>query len=86
MPGTVPGVDLGAGGAAVVEVAQRGERLVDDGAAGDAGQGRHEGDATGVVLEPRVVEAFSRTAEGWLTKCTHVVAPVDDRPTSGSSR
>ena len=36
--GAVAGVDLGAGGAAVVEVAQRGERLVDDGAAGDAGQ------------------------------------------------
>jgi hypothetical protein len=35
------------------------------------------------VLEPRVVEALGRTAEGWLTKGAHVMAPVDDRPTSG---
>ena len=54
--GAVAGVGLGAGGAAVVEVAQRGERLGHDVVAGHAGQGRHEGDAAGVVLVARVVE------------------------------
>ena len=82
-PGAVTGVDLGAGGAAVVEVAQRGERLVDDGAAGDAGQGRHEGDATGVVLEARVVETLCWMTLGWLTCGAHVLAPVVDRPRPG---
>ena len=38
MPGAVAGVGLGAGGAAVVEVAQRGQRLVDDVVGGDAGR------------------------------------------------
>ena len=34
----------------VIEVAQRGQRLVDDVVARAAGEGRHEGDAAGVVL------------------------------------
>ena len=55
----VAGVRLGAGGAAVVEVAQGGERLLDDVVAGHAGQGRHEGDATGVVLVAGVVEPLA---------------------------
>ena len=58
--GAVAGVDLGAGGAAVVEVAQRGERLGHDVVAGLAGQGRHEGDAAGVVLVAGVVETLGR--------------------------
>ena len=52
----VPGVGLGPGGAAVLEVAQRGERLGDDVVAGDAGQRGDEGDAARVVLVARVVE------------------------------
>ena len=51
--GAVTGVRLGARGAAVLEVAQRGQRLRHDVVAGHAGQGRHEGDATGVVLVAR---------------------------------
>ena len=60
MPGAVAGVGLGARGTAVVEVAQRGERLRHDVVAGHAGQGRHERDATGVVLVAGVVEPLGR--------------------------
>ena len=56
--GAVAGVGLGAGGAAVVEVAQGGEGLVDDVVARRATQGGHEGDAAGVVLVLRPVEAL----------------------------
>ena len=59
-PGAVAGVDLGAGGAAVVEVAQGGEGLGHDVVAGLTGQGRHHGDATGVLLVARVVETLRR--------------------------
>ena len=48
--GAVAAVRLGAGGAAVLEVAQRGQALLDDRVARDAGQGRDERDAAGVVL------------------------------------
>ena len=73
---TVAGVDLRAGGAAVVEVAQCGEGLVDDGAAGYAGKGRHEGHPAGVVLEAGVVEALC-----WMTWGAQGLAPVVvDRP------
>ena len=58
--GAVAGVGLGAGGAAVVEVAQGGEGLGHDVVAGLAGQGRDEGDAAGVVLVARVVEPLGR--------------------------
>ena len=60
MPGAVTGVDLGAGGTAVVEVAQRGEGLGDDVVAGLAGQRGDERDAAGVVLVARVVEPLGR--------------------------
>lgn len=46
----VAGVGLGAGGAAVFEVAQYGQRLLDQLMAGHTGQSGHEPDATGVVL------------------------------------
>ena len=58
----VAGVGLGAGGAAVVEVAQRGEGLVDDLVGRRAGQRRHEGDAAGVVLVPAVVQTLGLAA------------------------
>ena len=48
---------VGAGGAAVLEVAQGGQGVVDDVVAGGAAQRRHEGDATGVVLELAAVQA-----------------------------
>src|SRR5207248_3365540 len=54
--GAVAGGDLGAGGAAVLHVAQRGERLGDDGVAGDPGEGGDEGDSAGVLLGARVVQ------------------------------
>ncbi|SCE61033.1 hypothetical protein GA0115253_108983 [Streptomyces sp. Termitarium-T10T-6] len=53
--GAVAGVGLGAGGAAVFEVAQYGQRLLDQLMAGHTGQSGHEPDATGVVLVTGVV-------------------------------
>ncbi len=55
----VTGVRLGTGRTAVLQVAQDGERLLDDLVVGDARQRRDEADATGVVLVPRVVQALS---------------------------
>ena len=48
-------VGLGAGGAAVLQVAQYGQRLLDQRMAGLAGEGGHKADATGVVLVAGVV-------------------------------
>ena len=53
--GAVARVGLGAGGAAVLEVAQYGQRLLDQRVAGLTGEGGHEPDATGVVLVTGVV-------------------------------
>ncbi len=47
---------LCAGGSAVVEVVQRGQRLGDDVVARRAAEVGHEGDAAGIGLEARVVE------------------------------
>ena len=69
-PGAVAGVGLGAGGTAVLEVAQRGQRLADDVVAGNTGHGGHEGDATRVVLVCSVVEPLGRR------ECLHVHSPV----------
>ncbi len=60
--GAVAGVHLGAGRAAVVEVAQRGERLAHDVVARLAGESGHERDPAGVVLEPRVVQPLGGRA------------------------
>ena len=70
MPGAVAGVGLGARSTAVLEVAQRGERLADDVVAGHAGHRGHEGDATRVVLVRPVVEPLRRR------ECLHVHSPV----------
>ena len=56
--GAVAGVRLGAGGAAVFEVAQNGERLLDQRMARLAGEGGHEADAAGVVLVAGVVHTL----------------------------
>ena len=56
-PGAVAGVRIGALRAAVLEVLERVERLLDDGVARLAPQLRDERDATGVVLVGGVVEA-----------------------------
>ncbi len=56
--GAVTAVDLGADGAAVVEVAQGGERLLHHLVRGAGVQVRHEGDAAGVLLRRRVVQAL----------------------------
>ena len=58
--GAVAGVGLGAGGAAVVEVAQRGQRLRHDVVAGLAGERRHERHPARVVLVAGVVEPLGR--------------------------
>ena len=69
--GAVTGVGLGALGAAVVEVAQRGEAQLDDAVRRPALQVHHEGDAAGVVLEGRVVKAL-RTGDAlhWSVRCS----------------
>ena len=54
----VAGVGLGAGGAAVFQVPQNGECLVDQRVARLTGERGHEADAAGVVLVARVVEAL----------------------------
>ena len=56
----VTGVGLGAGRAAVLEVAERGDRLGDDVVARLAGQGGDERDTAGVVLVESVVEPLGR--------------------------
>ncbi len=58
MPGAVAGVGLGARGAAVLQVTQRGQRLVDDLVAGLAGEGGDEGDTAGVPFGARVIQAL----------------------------
>ena len=58
--GAVAGVGLGAGRAAVVEVAQRGECGLDDPVRRDPGQGGDERDATRVVLVLSVVQPLGR--------------------------
>ena len=55
---TVAGVGLAADGATVVEVAQRGQTVLDDLVAGRARQGGDERDTAGVVLVARVVQAL----------------------------
>ena len=72
-PAPSPEFGLGAGGAAVVEVAQGGERLRDDVVAGLAGQGGDERDATGVVLVAWVVEPLG--AAGPRAERPHRVLP-----------
>ena len=62
--GAVTGVRLGAGGAAVVEVVQRREALGDDAAGAAAAGVGHEGDAAGVLVVRRVVEARLRRDGG----------------------
>ena len=49
-PCSVAGVDLGAGGAAVVEVAERGQGLLDEAVTPTAMEVHDEGDTAGVVL------------------------------------
>jgi hypothetical protein len=56
--GAVAGVGLRAGGAAVLQVAQDGQCLLDDAVLGLAGERRDETHAAGVVFVARVVEAL----------------------------
>ncbi len=78
-PRAVAGVGLGAGGATVVEVAQGRQRLRDDVVAGVPGQGGHEGDAAGVVLEAWVVEPL-----GGRASVQHAHRPVLPSSAPGS--
>jgi hypothetical protein len=54
--GTVAGIGLRTGGTTVLQVAERAHGEVDDAPRGPTVQVHDEGDAAGVVLEPRVVE------------------------------
>ena len=56
-PGAVARADVGALGAAVLEIVERHQRAVDDLVRRPVVQPRHHRHATGIVLEPRVVEA-----------------------------
>ena len=67
--GAVTGVDLGARGAAVVEVAERVEGVGDDRTAGPALDVADERDPAGVVLEARVVEP-ERLGDGTERRAT----------------
>ena len=55
--GAVTGLGVSTNSAAMVQVAQRLEPLVDDVAAGDPSQGRDKGDARGIMFEGRIVKA-----------------------------
>ena len=57
-PGPVAGGRLGAGGAAVGQVLERGQRLADQSVAPSAVEVGHQRDAAGVVLERGVVQAL----------------------------
>ena len=62
-PGAVAGVLLGAGGAAVLEVDEDGQRVANDGVGRPAGDVHDEAEAARVVLEGRVIQTLgSRTA------------------------
>ena len=70
----VPGGRVGTRCATVVEVLQGGQALGDDVVIGDAAQLRDEGDATGVVLEGRVVQAL--TGAGRHRVQRHLITPI----------
>ena len=68
--GTVAGSRVGPDGTAVLEVAQRVERQVDDVVPGRAAQCRDHGEAAGILLAGRVVHADrggcrAESSEGW---------------------
>ena len=71
-PGAVARVRIGSRRPAVLEVLQRHDRPLDGLVRGLPAQARHEGDAAGVVLVCRVVEA-DRTGRPWHAR--HCVAP-----------
>ena len=75
MPAPSPESGSAPVGAAVLEVAQRGDRLGDDVVAGLAGQGGDERDTTGVVLVESVVEPLGRRERVHAAIPPVVVAP-----------
>ncbi len=77
-PRPVAAVRLGTRRAAVVEVGQRDERLLDDVVRGRTGQPGEQGDPAGVPLERGVVEALGGGQGG--VPCVHVSAPVVSLP------
>ena len=74
-PGAVAGAHVGALGPAVLEVVERLERLGDDVVARDVVEPRDHGDAAGVVLVPRVVQAVGL----WRQAISHLRVPVGRR-------
>jgi hypothetical protein len=67
--GTVPRGHLGAGGAPVRQVLQRGEPLADEPVAPPSSEIGHQGDAAGVVLEGRVVEGCAGVRRQTPRRC-----------------
>ena len=65
-PGAVAAARVGPGGAAVLEVAQGREPLLDDGVRRHTGERRDHGDAAGVVLVARVVQTLGCGERGHL--------------------
>ena len=63
--GAVTGVHFRAGGAAVIDVFQDVETVLDDRAAGSPLHVRHEADAAGVMLVCRVIQADWVQAQCW---------------------
>ena len=76
--GTITDCRVGAGGAAVIEVAQRGDPVGDDAVAPPARDIHDRGNTAGVVLERRVVQARRRRRCG-VEHCSHPRAAVGAR-------
>ena len=74
-PGAVTRADVGALGSAVLEVVERLERLDHDVVARDVVEPGDHGDAAGVVLVPRVVQAVGL----WRHAIVHLRVPVGRR-------
>ena len=84
--GAVTGRLVGTGGAAVVQVAQRLEPLLDDLVPGHAVEVRDEGDTTGVVLVGRVVQThLLAVREHALSHLLVLSKSIKDLPRRGRS-
>ena len=69
--GAVTGVGFAAGSAAMIEITQSREGMIDDLVARLTAQGRYECDTAGIVLEPWIVQAVRRRG-----RSAHVETPV----------
>ena len=77
--GTVAGIDLGAAGAAVVQVAQDLQPVLDHLVRLAAFHVHDEADAAGIVLEPRIVKALLAGTDGGIVLDGHGGVQVNGR-------